>query len=132
MPDPLFRMVCVPAAFDAAPAGWAGEMLQDGEVAFLADGGGFAGIDAVAHALDLVTVSVVRSEETPAAQDRTVMAYAGSLALVWLAPAFSAPVREWARKRGPMTLLVEVDGALPDEERRRVERFVAILGRQTE
>ena len=31
-----------------------------------------------------------------------------------------------------MTLLVEVDGALPEVERRRIERFLAILGRQSE
>ena len=31
-----------------------------------------------------------------------------------------------------MTLLVEHDGPLPEEERRRIERFVAILGRQAE
>jgi hypothetical protein len=31
-----------------------------------------------------------------------------------------------------MTLLVEPAGPLPEEERRRIERFVAILGRQSE
>ncbi len=31
-----------------------------------------------------------------------------------------------------MTLLVEADGALSDDERRRIERFVALLGRQAE
>ena len=31
-----------------------------------------------------------------------------------------------------MTLLVEADGELPDAERRRIERFVVILGRQAE
>jgi hypothetical protein len=29
-----------------------------------------------------------------------------------------------------MTLLVEHDGPLPEQERRRIERFVATLGRQ--
>jgi hypothetical protein len=48
------------------------------------------------------------------------------------APDFSGTVRTWARDRGPMTLLVEVDGALPEVERRRIERFLAILGRQSE
>ena len=33
---------------------------------------------------------------------------------------------------GPMTLLVEVAGPLADDERRRIERFVALLGRQAE
>jgi hypothetical protein len=31
-----------------------------------------------------------------------------------------------------MTLLVETNGELSDEERRRIERFVVILGRQAE
>ena len=31
-----------------------------------------------------------------------------------------------------MTLLVEVGGPLPVDERKRIERFVAILGRQSE
>jgi hypothetical protein len=31
-----------------------------------------------------------------------------------------------------MTLLVEAHGALPDDERRRIGRFLAMLGRQTE
>ena len=31
-----------------------------------------------------------------------------------------------------MTLLVEARGPLADDERRRIDRFVAILGRQSE
>jgi hypothetical protein len=31
-----------------------------------------------------------------------------------------------------MTLLVQADGALPDDEQRRVARFVSALGRQSE
>jgi hypothetical protein len=31
-----------------------------------------------------------------------------------------------------MTLLVEADGPLSDDERRRIDRFVATLGRQSE
>ena len=46
--------------------------------------------------------------------------------------AFGDDARAWARDRAPMTLLVEHDGALPEDERRRIERFVAILGRQAE
>ena len=76
--------------------------------------------------------TVVRTEQAPELQDRTVISYVGALPLVWLAPDFSQPVRDWATKRGPMTLLVEVEGDLPDDERRRIERFVALLGRQTE
>ena len=54
------------------------------------------------------------------------------LPLVWVAEAFSEPVRSWAHDRGPMTLLVESSGALPEAERNRIERFVASLGRQAE
>jgi len=132
MADPLFRMVCVPTSLHGAPDGWAAEMLRDGDLALLADDSGLDGIVTVAHALDLVSVPIVRTEETPAAQDKTVIAYAASLPLVWLARDFSETVRAWAQKRGPMTLLVEVEGDLPDDERRRIERFVSILGRQTE
>jgi hypothetical protein len=38
----------------------------------------------------------------------------------------------WAHDRGPMTLLVQAGGPLAEEERRRIERFVATLGRQSE
>lgn len=132
MAVPVFRVVAVPAALDGAPAGWAAEMLRDGDVALLVDDTGLDGIDRVAHALDAETVPVVRTEPTPDQQDRTVMAHAGALPLVWLAETFSAPVRTWARERAPMTLLVEVAGALPADERGRIERFVALLGRQSE
>jgi hypothetical protein len=126
--DPLFRMVCVPAALD----GWSADMLRDGEVALLADGGGLPAMDRVAHALETMTFRVVRSEPTPEAQEATVIAYTASLPLVWIAPGFSAGARTWARERGPMTLLVEATGPLGDDERRRIERFLAILGRQSE
>jgi hypothetical protein len=132
VPEPLYHLVCVPAALDGAPDGWAAEMLRDGDVALLVDDSGLAGVDAIAHALDEATVSIVRTEKTAEQQEKTVVGHAGSLPLVWLAPSFSDKVRDWAKKRGPMTLLVDVDGPLAEEERRRIERFVAILGRQTE
>jgi hypothetical protein len=129
---PIFRMVCTPTALAGAPAGWAAETLRDGELALLVDGGGLEAINAAAHALDLVTVSIVRSEATTGAQAETVIAYAGSFPLVWVAGDLTDSERTWARERRPMTLLVEVDGALPDPERGRIERFVALLARQTE
>ena len=132
VPASLFRLVCVASALEGAPAGWAAEMLVDGDVALLADDSGLEGINAVAHALGVATISVVRSEPTEAQRDATVIAHAGSLPLVWLAAAFSDSATRWAHDRGPMTLLVEVDGVLSDEERRRIERFVALLGRQAE
>lgn len=128
--DSLFRLVCAPAVLTGSPEGWAVEMLRDGEVAVLVGDDGLPAIDAVAHTLGATTVSVLRTEATPEEQERTVMAHAGTLALVWVAPTFSAAARAWAEKRGPMTLLVEQDGVLPDAERRRIERFVAILSGQ--
>jgi hypothetical protein len=124
--------VCVPSALRGTPAGWAGEMLRDGEIALLADGGGFDALNAVAHELGLVSVPLVRSEQTLGRQADTVISYAESLPLVWIAKGFSETVRSWAHARGPMTLLVETDGPLSDDERRRIDRFVAALGRQTE
>jgi len=105
-------------------------MLRDGEPALLAGDSGMSAVDAVAHALDLCAVSVVRGENTPALQEQTVMAHAASLPLV--GSSFSDSARAWAHDRGPMTLLVEVDGALSEPERRRIDRFVANLGRQAE
>lgn len=130
MTDSLFRLVCGPAVLTHAPEGWATEMLRDGEVAIVPDADGLASLDAVARALDATTVEVVRGEATPEEQERTVMAHAGSLALVWVAPGFSDAAREWAQRRAPMTLLVEAEGELPQAERRRVERFVALLSGQ--
>jgi hypothetical protein len=128
----IFRMVSSPAALAGAPQGWAAATLRDGEVALLVDAGGLDAVNAVAHELELATVSIVRSEASEAAQAETVMAFADSLPLVWVAPEFSGAVRTWAHDRRPMTLLVEAAGALPDSERGRVERFLSLLGRQTE
>jgi hypothetical protein len=128
----IFRMVCTPSALAGAPKGWAAENLRDGEVALLVDGGGLEAINAAAYALDLVTVSIVRSEETAAAQAETVISFAGSLPLVWVGTDFSDAVRTWARERLPMTLLVQAGDSLPDEERGRIARFLALLARQTE
>jgi len=131
MADPLFHLVCAPTALAGAEA-WAAELLREGDLALLADASTLAAVDALAHALDQRTIALLRNEPTPEAQDETVIAHAGPLPLIWLAADFSPRVRTWARDRGPMTLLVEVDGALPDEERRRVDRFVALLARQAE
>lgn len=130
--DPLYRLVCVPAVLRDAPAGWATALLRQGEMALQVDDGGLEAVDAVAHALDVATVAVLRSERTTEEQERTVIAYAGSLPLVWVARGFSDDARDWARKRGPMTLLVEADRPLSEDDRHRVERFVALLGRQAE
>ena len=129
---PLFRFVCLPAAISAAPDGWAAEMLSDGHISLLPGEGGLAEVSAVAHSLDAATVAVVRSETDPAEQERTVITHAAALPLVWVAGTFSPAVQTWAHERGPMTLLVEAAGPLPEAERRRIERFVALLGRQAE
>jgi hypothetical protein len=132
MADPVFRLVSVASVLAGTPQAWARELLADGEIAVLGDPDGLAQVDRVAHHLDLVTVRVLRGEQQPAQQDETVIAYAGSLPLVWIASAFSTRVEAWARDRGPMTLLVTATGSLPEDEQRRVARFVASLGRQSE
>jgi hypothetical protein len=132
MAEPSFRFVCAPDALAGAPAGWAREMLHDGEIALLAGDGGLQAINAVAHDLGLASVPVVRGEESAERQEQTVMAYAENLPLVWVGSAFGDGATAWARDRGPMTLLVAAGGPLPEEERRRIERFVGTLGRQSE
>ena len=132
MPGALFRLVCTPGNLDDAPAGWVSAMLDEGKLALLVDGGGLDAISAVAHRLDLVTVPLLRAEDDAEQQERTVMRYAGSLALIWIAGSFGEKAVTWAHDRGPMTLLVDADEPLTDDERRRVERFVVILGRQAE
>lgn len=106
-------------------------MLRDGEIALLGDRG-LAAVDQVAHELGQTSILLVRSEAGAEQQDATVIAHAESLPIVWVAVAFSENVRRWARDRGPMTLLVENDGPLPVDERKRIDRFLAILGRQSE
>jgi len=132
MAGALFRLVCAPGNLDDAPEGWVGAMLDEGELALLVDGGGLDAVSAVAHRLDLVTVPLLRSEQNAGQQERTVMRYAGWMALVWVAGSFGEAAVKWAHDRGPMTLLVETGEALSDDERKRVERFVVILGRQAE
>ncbi|MEJ7798429.1 MAG: hypothetical protein WKF42_08025 [Solirubrobacteraceae bacterium] len=132
MAGPLFRLVCTPATIDAAADGWAGSMLEEGELALLADGGGLEAISRVTHQLDLVTVPLLRTENNAEQQEVTVMTYAAGKPLVWVAGSFGEQARQWAHERGPMTLLVETDRPLSDDERRRIERFVVILGRQAE
>ena len=61
-----------------------------------------------------------------------MITYAQSLPLVWVSAGFSDAALTWARDRGPMTLLVTADAPLSEDERRRIERFVATLGRQSE
>lgn len=130
--DPLFRLACAPGVLAAAPDGWVATMLEEGEVALLVDDGGLDAITALAHELDAITVPVLRAERTREQQEATVMAYAASKPLIWIAASFGEAATEWAHKRGPMTLLVEAAGPLSDDERKRVERFAVILGRQAE
>lgn len=132
MDAPLFRMACPPATLTAAPPDWPAQLLREGTVALLADGGGLEAMNEVAFALDIFTIRVLRREADQTAQEASVMGFAESLPLLWIAPSFGEAAREWAVRRGPMTLLVEAEGPLSDEERRRIDRFVAVLGRQAE
>ena len=132
MSEPRFYFVCAASALVGVPADWVKEMLADGEIALLADGGGFAAINEVAHTLGLISVPLIRGEEAEERQAETVMAYAHRLPLVWVDTDFGERVTAWARDRGPMTLLVQTSRALAEDDRRRIERFVASLGRQAE
>lgn len=132
MASPLFRVLATPAALAAAPAGWAAPLLTDGDLALLPDPGGVHAITDVARDLDLLSVPVLRTEADAGAQEATVMQWAGSMPLIWVAAGFGDEARRWAHDRGPMTLLVEADGLALPGDRQRVERFVAILGRQAE
>ena len=132
MADALFRLVCTAGVLEGAPDGWIATMVEEGDLALLVDDGGLDAITRLAHALDLVTIPLLRTEDEAQRQESTVMSYAGSKPLVWIASGFGEPATRWAHDRGPMTLLVEADGGLSDDERRRLERFVVILGRQAE
>ena len=130
--EPVFHFVCVPSALVGAPAEWAIEMLGDGEIALLADGGGFAAINEVAqHAgPGQRSPGPMRGDGGASAGDGD--GDGGRLPLVWVGEDFSEKVTAWARARGPMTLLVEATGPLSEDERGRIDRFVASLGRQSE
>lgn len=132
MTDPVFRLVCVPAALADASAEWARAMLAEGEIALLRGDGGLDEIDALAHQLGLRAITLLRGEGDLPGQAQTVIEFAAALPLVWIAPSFPAEVETWAHDRGPTTLLVATVGSLGGDERRRIERFVATLGRQSE
>lgn len=133
MVEPRLRFVCAPRALLGTPPEWAPALLAEAELALLPGPGGMDEIDELAHALALIAVTVLRRERTAVEQEHTVMRYAARLPLVWVAESFSAEAQRWARERGPMTLQVAaVDGPLAPEERRRIERFVAILAPQSE
>ena len=130
--EPRFLFLCAPSALAGVPAEWVTEMLADGEIAVFADSGGLAAINEVAHTLGLLSVPLVRGEETMERQQETAMVYADRLPLVWVDQDFGEKVTAWARDRGPMTLIVRATGPLAEDERRRIERFVASLERQAE
>ncbi len=132
MADPVYRFVCLPSVLADAPRSWAREMLEEGEIALLPGEGGLAAVDEVAHRLGLVSVPLLRGEDSPEAQVDTVIAYADGLPLVWVGDGFGKRVTGWARSRGPMTLLVDASEPLTEDDRKRIARFVASLGRQSE
>jgi len=131
MEQPRFRFVCAPSALASEHAEWARVLTEEGELALMCSEG-LQEVERVAHELDQLAVVVVRSERTRELQEQTVMGYAAAMPLVWVSDDFSESARAWARERGPMTLLSECDGPLDDGERRRIERFLAIIARQSE
>lgn len=131
MPESRFLFVCAPSSLCGTPSGWAREMLEEGEVALLASEG-IDAVNAVAHDLGQTSIELIRAESTAERQVETIIQYAGSMPLIWVDRQFTQRTRKWAHDRGPMTLLAESSGPLDDTERRRIDRFVAILGRQSE
>ncbi|HET9074087.1 MAG TPA: hypothetical protein VFN48_05870 [Solirubrobacteraceae bacterium] len=131
MSEPVFRFVCAASALAGTPAGWAAEMLRDGEIALLPDAD-LEAISEIARDLDQPAIAVIRREADLRSQDGVVIAFAEHLPVVWVAPNFSDTATDWARARGPMTLLVEAGEPLGDDQRRTVDRFVASLTRQSE
>lgn len=132
MSTPNFRLVCGPAALGGAPEGWATDLLVEGHVSLLIDDGGVDAISAAAHALGAEAVTVLRHEPTQQLQEQTVRKHAHGLPVIWVGKDFSDDARKWAKDRGQMSLLVESEGELSDDERGRIARFVAMLGRQTD
>ncbi|MDO9352294.1 MAG: hypothetical protein Q7T55_01275 [Solirubrobacteraceae bacterium] len=132
MSTPIFRLVTGPAALASSPDGWASDMLADGHVSLLIDDGGIDAISDAAHALGVEAVTVLRHEATQDLQETTVRKHAHGLPLIWIGKSFSDEARRWATSRGQMTLLVENEGALSDEDRGKISRFAALLGRQTD
>ena len=131
MSEPVFRFVCAASALGGTPAGWAAEMLRDGEIALLPDAD-LGAISTIARDLAQPAIQVIRQEADAGTQDAAVIAFAEHLPIVWVAPGFSDTAGEWAHKRGPMTLLVEAAEPLGDTQRRTIDRFVASLTRQSE
>lgn len=104
-------------------------MLRDGEIALLPDAGGLAAISDVAHQLRLLSVPVIRTEPDEERQHETVMATQADCRSCGSA-GVSAPRSPPGRATGgQMTLLVHTARALEEDERRRIDRFVATLGR---
>ena len=105
VPEPRFRFVCAPSALTGAPAGWARDMLREGEVALLGDEG-LDAVNAVAHELDQMAVSLSATEAIARApgrdRDRLRRLAAARLGGRRASPSAASA---WARDRGPMTLL---------------------------
>jgi hypothetical protein len=129
---PIFRLVTGPQVLASSPVEWVLDLLTDGHVSLLIDDGGIEAVSDAAHALGVEAVTVLRTESTQELQEQTVRKHTHGLPIVWIAKGFSSEARQWATARGQMTLLVEADGSLSDDERGRISRFVAILGRQTD
>jgi hypothetical protein len=127
--EPGFHFVCVPSALVGLPAEWVTDMLGDGKIALLVDGGGFAAIDEVAHTLGLISVPLPATRGNGGASGghgdgvrRSPPARVGG----------RRPQRDGHRLGEQSPPDDVATGPLSEDERRRIDRFVAILGRQSE
>lgn len=130
MSSPLFRLVGSPRALGSVESDWMESVIQDGEVALALDDRGFDAASEFGHRFGFAALRVLREETSAEEREATVRQYAGDLALIWIAEGFSDEARTWAKARPPMTLLVESGSELESEQQRRIERFIAIIGRQ--